>query len=53
MSKLLLISEIELSGDLKAKDISQKGTQGSAVEQEILKGVKAQNIDMGNLSQEA
>lgn len=49
----VVLSEIELSGDLKAKDISQKATQGSSVEQEMLKGVKAQNIDVGNLNQEA
>lgn len=49
----VVLSEIELSGDLKAKDISQKATPGSAVEQEMLKGVKAQNIDVGNLNQEA
>jgi len=43
----------QLSGDLKAKDISQKATRSGAVEQEMLKGVKAQNIDVGNLNQEA
>ena len=49
----VVLSEIELTGDLKAKDISQKATRDGAVEQEMLKGVKAQNIDFGNLSQEA
>ncbi len=49
----VVLSEIELSGDLKAKDISQKATRGRSVEQEMLKGVKAQNIDVGNLNQEA
>jgi hypothetical protein len=49
----VVLSEIELSGDLKAKDISQKATRSGAVEQEMLKGVKAQNIDVGNLNQEA
>lgn len=48
----VVLSEIELSGDLKAKDISQKATRSGAVEQEMLKGVKAQNIDVGNLNQE-
>ena len=48
----ILLSEIELSGDLKAKDISQKATRSGAVEQEMLKDVKAQNIDVGDLSQE-
>jgi hypothetical protein len=38
---------------LKAKDISQKAARGGSVEQEMLKGVKATNIDLGNLNQEA
>ena len=49
----VVLGEIEVSGDLKAKDISQKATQGGAVEQEMLKQVKAQNIDVGNLDQKA
>lgn len=49
----IVLSEIELSGDLKAKDISQKATRSDVVEQEMIKGVKAQNIDVGNLNQEA
>ena len=49
----VVLSEIELSGDVKAKDISQKATINGAVEQEMLKNIKAQNIDVGDLSQEA
>ena len=49
----VVLSEIELSGDLNAKDISQKATRDGAVEQEMIKGVKATNIDIGNLNQEA
>lgn len=49
----VVLKEIELSGDLKAKDIRQKGTQGGSVEQEMLKQVKAHNVDVGNLNQEA
>ncbi|MBW4597506.1 MAG: hypothetical protein KME46_32575 [Brasilonema angustatum HA4187-MV1] len=49
----VVLSEIELSGDLKAKDISQKAMRDGSVEQEMLKGVKAANIDLGNLNQEA
>ncbi|MGH7999096.1 MAG: hypothetical protein ACREPR_06625 [Brasilonema sp.] len=49
----VVLSEIELTGDLKAKDISQKATRGGSVEQEMVKGVKATNIDLGNLNQEA
>lgn len=49
----IILSEIELTGDLKAQGIRQKATRSGAVEQEMLKKVKAQNIDVGNLSQEA
>ncbi|MHC5862530.1 hypothetical protein [Nostoc sp.] len=49
----VVLSEIELTGDLKAKDISQKATRGSSIEQEMFKQVKAQNIELGNLNQEA
>ncbi|MBW4627974.1 MAG: hypothetical protein KME49_21300 [Brasilonema octagenarum HA4186-MV1] len=49
----VVLSEIELTGDLKAKDISQKATRVGSVEQEMVKGVKATNIDLGNLNQEA
>jgi hypothetical protein len=49
----VVLSEIELTGDLKAKDIKQKATRDGSVEQEMVKGVKATNIDLGNLNQEA
>jgi len=49
----VVLSEIELSGDLKTKDITQKAIRDGAVEQEMLKGVKATNIEVGNLNQEA
>ena len=49
----VVLSEIELTGDLKAKDINQKAVRAGSVEQEMVKGVKAQNIDLGNLNQEA
>ncbi|MBO3459703.1 hypothetical protein G7B40_033690 [Aetokthonos hydrillicola Thurmond2011] len=49
----VVLSEIEVTGDLKAKDISQKASRDGSVEQEMLKGVKATNIDLGNLNQEA
>jgi len=49
----VVLSEIELTGDLKAKDIKQKATRDGSVSQEMVKGVKAQNIDLGNLNQEA
>jgi len=49
----VVLSEIELSDGLKAKDISQKATHSGAVEQEMLKCVEAQSIDVGNLNQEA
>ncbi len=49
----VVLSGIELSGDLKAKDISQKATRDGSVEQEMLKQVKATNIELGNLTQES
>lgn len=49
----VVLSEIELTGDLKAEDISQKAKRAGSVEQEMVKGVKATNIDLGNLNQEA
>ena len=49
----VVLSEIEVSGDLKARDISQKATRGGSVEQEMFKQVKAENIDVSNLNQEA
>ena len=41
------------SGDLEAEDMSQKATRSSSVQQEMLKDVKAQNLKLGNLSQES
>lgn len=49
----VVLSEIEVTGNLKAQNISQKATRDGSVEQEMLKGVKAANIDLGNLNQEA
>jgi ABC-type phosphate transport system auxiliary subunit len=49
----VVLSEIEVSDALRAKDITQKATHDGSVEQEMLKGVKAKNIDVGNLNQEA
>ncbi|WP_228059794.1 hypothetical protein [Plectonema radiosum] len=49
----VMASNIELSGDLEAEDMNQKATFGSSVEQEMLKDIKAQNIKLGNLSQES
>lgn len=49
----VVLSEIELSGNLKTGSINQGATPGGVVEQEMVTGVKAQNIDVGNLNQEA
>ena len=43
-----MASELELEGDLKAKDMTQQGGK----HQEMLTNVKAKNIDLGNLTQE-
>lgn len=42
-----------ISSDLEAGDMTQKAGRGSSVEQEMLTDVKAQNIRLGNLSQES
>jgi hypothetical protein len=50
----VILSGIELTGDLKAGDITQKTTRsGGSVEQTMLKDIKAGNIEVGNLSQES
>ena len=49
----VMASGIVVSGDLEAKDMTQKTSRGSSVEQEMLTDVKAQNIRLGNLSQES
>ncbi len=49
----VMASGIEISGDLEAEDMSQKATRSSSVQQEMLKDVKAQNLKLGNLSQES
>jgi len=49
----VMASGVEVSGDLDAADMSQKASRGSSVEQEMLTDVKAQNIKLGNLSQES
>ena len=51
--KQVMASGIELSADLEAEDMKQKATPGTSVEQEMLKDIKAQNIKLGNLSQES
>lgn len=49
----VMASGIEVAGDLEAEGMSQKASRGSSVEQEMLTDVKAQNIRLGNLSQES
>ena len=49
----VMASGIEVSGDLEADDMSQKASRGGSIEQEMLTDVKAQNIRLGNLSQES
>lgn len=49
----VMASGIEVAGDLEAENMSQKASRGGSVEQEILTNVKAQNIRLGNLSQES
>jgi hypothetical protein len=49
----VILSGIEASGDVTAKDITQKATRDGSVDQEMLTQVKANNINVGNLNQEA
>jgi hypothetical protein len=49
----VMASGIAVSGDLEAEEMTQKASRGSSVEQEMLTDVKAQNIKLGNLSQES
>ncbi len=49
----VMASGITVSGDLEAEDMNQKASRGSSVEQEMVRDVKAQNIRLGNLSQES
>ncbi len=49
----VMASSIELTGDFEAEDMVQEAGRGSLVEQEMLTDVKAQNIRLGNLSQES
>jgi hypothetical protein len=49
----VMASGIEVAGDLEAGDMSQKANRSGSVEQEMLTNVKAQNIRLGNLSQES
>jgi hypothetical protein len=49
----VMASGIEVAGDLEAEDMSQKASRGGSVEQEMLTNVNAQNIRLGNLSQES
>ncbi|MBO1067785.1 MULTISPECIES: hypothetical protein [Nostocales] len=49
----VILSGIELTGDLQAQNITQKtsGSSGS-VDQEMLTNIKANNINVGDLTQE-
>jgi hypothetical protein len=48
-----MATNLELEGDLTAKDMVQRSRTGEAIDQTMLKDVKAQNINLGNLSQES
>lgn len=49
----VMASNFEIPGDLELGDLSQKTSHSGSVEQEMLTNVKAQNIRLGNLSQES
>jgi len=49
----VILSGIELTGDLKAQNITQKTSgSSSSVDQEMLTNIKANNINVGDLTQE-
>ena len=49
----VILSGIELTGDLKAENITQKTSgSSSSVDQEMLTNIKANNINVGDLTQE-
>jgi len=47
-----MATNLELKGDLTAKDMVQRSRTGEAIDQTMLKDVKAQSINLGNLSQD-
>jgi hypothetical protein len=47
-----MATNLELEGDLTAKDMVQRSRSGQPIDQTMLKDVKAQNINLGNLSQD-
>ena len=49
----VMAGNFEISGDLELGNLSQKASRGGSVDQEMLTNVKAQNIRLGNLSQES
>jgi LDH2 family malate/lactate/ureidoglycolate dehydrogenase len=51
-ARLEMVTNLELEGDLKAKDMMQRSNTGKPIDQTMLKNVKAKNIDLGNLSQD-
>lgn len=47
-----MATNLELEGDLTAKEMAQRSGTGKPIEQTMLKDVKARNINLGNLSQD-
>ncbi len=48
-----MLSNLELSGNLKAGDATQEATPGGSVEQKMVTDIKADSIELGNLNQKA
>ena len=46
-----MATKLELEGDLTAKNLEQRSTKEEAIDQTMVKEVKAKNIDLGSLSQ--
>ena len=50
-ARMEMVEKLELEGDLTAKDLEQRSTKEEAIDQTMVKEVKAKNIDLGSLSQ--
>lgn len=51
--RMVMVSGVEVAGDLEAENMTQEVSRGSSVEMEMVTKVKAQNIKLGNLRQKS
>lgn len=48
-----MLSDVEVTSNIEVGDLTQKAQRGSAVEQKMATNLKAENIKLGNLTQES